>query len=70
MTGEGFRFGGRKSRRLKERLRQVQAAKDGGYGHRCITHDHTNPHDKDLPEHAAWEAGWRQADRDLNGCER
>lgn len=72
MTGQGLNFGGKKAQLLKQRLRSIQGATDSGYGHRCVTHDRTNPYDRNAQptEHAAWEAGWTQADRDLNGCER
>lgn len=66
-AGSGYHFGGEKSQLLKRRLRAIQVATDRGNGHRCITHDRTNPYDLDKQslEHAAWEAGWQQADREL-----
>lgn len=71
-AGRGYNFGGAKAKHLKRRLHQVQVATDRGYGHRCITHNRTNPYDavSQGVEHDAWEAGWRRCDRDLRGDER
>lgn len=68
MNGQGYHFGGEKAELLKKRLLAVQVATDSGYGHRCITHDRTNAYDrvKEPAEHAAWDAGWLRADRELN----
>jgi hypothetical protein len=47
---------------------EEQIAFDRGDGHRCITHDRTNPYDaeKQVAEHAAWERGWEKCDVELN----
>lgn len=70
--GSGYAFGGRKVEAMKRRLRAVQAAMDRGYGHRCITHDRTNPFDAtERPlEHDAWESGWCKAERELRAGAR
>jgi hypothetical protein len=72
MTAQGYNFGGKKAELLKRRLAGVQVATDSGYGHRCVTHDRTNPYhpQNQVLEHQGWEAGWLKADRELKQAAR
>lgn len=47
-----------------------QVAFDMGSGHRCISHDRTNPFDLNTQAeaHLAWEKGWEKTDAEANAC--
>lgn len=53
------------------RNHKEQVAFDGGYGQRGVSHRHENPYDVtgEVELHAAWEDGWKAADREANKSE-
>jgi hypothetical protein len=49
--------------RVERMTHAERVAFDRGEGHRCITHDRTNPYPLErAAERAAWERGWERVE--------